>query len=66
MLSYSAIRRAFGVRILGGGDLLRYRMLDCALRAHDRDLPGQPGQLDVSAQVLGPHDHVRAAVSLYG
>ena len=37
-----------------------------ALRAHDRDLRGRPGEVDVGAEVLGAHDVVGAAVRLAG
>src|SRR5690606_34079323 len=35
-----------------------------AARAHDGDLRGGPGQVDVGAELLGAHDDVRAAVRL--
>ena len=40
--------------------------VDRALRAHDGDLGGGPGEVEVGAQVLGAHDVVRAAERLAG
>jgi hypothetical protein len=47
-------------------DLLAVEDVDRALRAHDGDLAGRPGEVDVGAQVLGTHDVVGAAVGLAG
>ena len=44
----------------------RYRMLTAPCGAHDRDLRGRPGEVDVAAEVLGAHDVVGAAVGLAG
>ena len=40
--------------------------VDGTLGAHDGDLGGRPGEVDVSAEVLGAHDVVGAAVGLAG
>src|SRR3954462_3387087 len=54
------------VRVLGRGDLLAVQDAGRTLRTHDGDLRGRPGEVQVGAEVLGPHDVVRAAVRLAG
>ena len=51
---------------LGVAGLLAEDDLDRALGAHDRDLGGGPGVVDVAAQVLGAHDVIGAAIGLAG
>ena len=58
--------RAHCLGIVGLGDLLAVQDVHRALRAHDRDLRGRPGDVDVGAEVLRPHHVVRAAERLAG
>src|ERR1700733_12131752 len=50
----------------GGGELAAVEDADGAGGAHDGDLGGGPGEVDVAAEVLGAHDVVGAAVGLAG
>src|SRR5690606_5999480 len=49
---------------LGIAGFLAEDDLDRALGAHDRDLGGGPGVVDVAAQVFGAHDVIGAAIGL--
>src|SRR6201999_3155742 len=51
---------------VGGGEVAAVEDADGALGAHDGDLGGGPGEVDVAAEVLGAHDVVGAAVGLPG
>src|SRR5512146_781997 len=52
--------------VVGGGQVAAVQDADGAGGAHDGDLGGGPGEVDVAAEVLGAHDVVGAAVGLAG
>ena len=52
--------------VVGGGQFAAVEDADGAGGAHDGDLGGGPGEVDVAAEVLGAHDVVGAAVGLAG
>src|SRR5262249_15843460 len=54
------------VGVAGGGELAAVEDVDGAGGAHDGDLGGGPGEVEVTAEVLGAHDVVGAAVGLAG
>ena len=54
------------LRVLGVLELVPVEDVDRALGAHHGDLGGRPGDVDVGAEVLGPHHVVRPAVGLAG
>src|SRR6202012_5015631 len=57
---------AQGVGVGGGGEVAAVQDVDGSLGAHDGDLAGGPGEVDVAAEVLGAHDVVGAAVGFAG
>src|SRR5262249_48762963 len=54
------------LRVVGSGQLAPVQDVDRALGTHHRDLRGGPGQVDVTAEVLGAHDVIGAALGLAG
>src|SRR5262249_5592231 len=50
----------------GVGEVAAVEDVDRAGGAHDGDLGGGPGEVDVAAEVLGAHDVVGAAVGFAG
>ena len=56
--------RPLGLRLVVLADLVAVDDVDRTLGAHHGDLPGGPGVVDVSLQVLAAHGDVRPAVCL--
>src|ERR1700722_5905891 len=52
--------------VVGAGEFAAVEDVDGARCAHDGDLGGGPGEVDVRAEVLGAHDVVGAAVGFAG
>src|SRR5689334_7910740 len=54
--------RSFADGIVRVRDVVLEDDVDRALRSHDRDLRGRPGEVHVATDVLAAHDVVRAAI----